>query len=167
MPNHERQHRSDWPALAAAILAEVGLTFDDVYDLGRFDDRNPQGICHPPSWRNPTARKRPLIGLSGPVDSEAMLSVLAHECGHAALGHGTTSVPEYIEEAEAERYAHAALRRHLGRDPHDHIIRTGKKYVRSYCWRRFRSMGPTPTKGWRWDVVQWCGFDPGVPLNLY
>lgn len=158
---------SDWPSLGAAILADVGLTYDDVFDLGRFDDRDLRGICYPVSWRNSTSRLRPLIGLTGPVDSETMLAILAHECGHAVLGHGYSSTPEYIEEAEAEQYAHEALRRHLGRDPHDHIIRSGKKYVRGYCWQRFRRMGPRPTKRWSAKVVEWCGFDPGVPLNLY
>ena len=164
---HERKPRSDWSALAVAILSEVGLTFDDVYDLGRFDERDLRGICHPPVWRNPTSRKRPLIGLSGPVDSEAMLAVLAHECGHAILGHGLTSTPEYIEEAEAEFYAHAALQRHLGREPHDYIVSTSRKYVRAHCWNRFRNVGPAPTKGWSARVVHWCGFNPGVPLKLY
>ena len=156
---------SDWSALGAAILAEAGMTYNDVYELP-YDQlyEGPRGICHPVNYRNPTSRKRPLIGLSGPVTTESMFAVLAHECGHVIHGHGYNSTPEYVEEAEAEQFAHQAFHRILGRAPHDYIIRSGKKYVRTYCWARFRMLGPEPSKRWRREVVEWCGFDPGVSL---
>jgi hypothetical protein len=39
------------------------------------------------------------------------LYVWAHECGHVTLKHNNTK-PRHIAEYEAERWAHAALRRH-------------------------------------------------------
>lgn len=54
----------------------------------------PVGVIHVPV---PTTRRR--------------LYVFAHECGHVALGHDG-SVPYHRQEFEAERWAHAALRRH-------------------------------------------------------
>lgn len=169
---------TDWTPIAAAVLAEVGLTFDDVYDLGREWRRGPpgfefmtarpayRGICHPPARHNPTARQRCLIGLTGPVDCETMLSILAHECGHVSADVWGSSRPEYIQEADAERYAHEALRRHLGREPHQHIVDRGRKYVRAHCWSRYRIMGPAPTKRWVRTVVESCGFNPPEPLEF-
>ncbi len=42
------------------------------------------------------------------------LYILAHECGHVACGHlgARSGQPRHREEYEAERYAHAAMRRH-------------------------------------------------------
>lgn len=166
--------------LAAAMLAEVGLTFDDVYDLGRDWLRGPsgfefncgpvayRGICHYPSTDNPHSRQRALIGLTGPIDCEMMLYILAHECGHVAqvrsLHMRSISTPTYEKEYDAEIYAIEALRRHLGREPAPSIIKRGKKYVRDFCTQRFRSLGADPTKGWRRDVVEWCEFKPRKPL---
>ncbi len=107
----------EFEKIARAMLAEVGLTFDDVYELGRPWLRGPPGfefmvgkpryagICHPPSRHNPTSRQRHLIGITGPIDSEWLLYILAHECGHVVGGHGVSSRPPYIEEYQAEMYA--------------------------------------------------------------
>lgn len=169
----------DWTGIARAMLAEVGLTFDDVYDLGRhwgppppgfvFKAKRPiwRGIMLPPNHDNQTARQRPLIGLSGPVDCEKMLSVLAHECGHVHdIRWVWSSIPEYELEYAAELYMIAAFERHLGRLPHPWIVASAKRYVRYHCWRRYHSVGPEPTKGWRREVVDWCGFNPPKPLEL-
>lgn len=94
-----------------------------------------------------------------------MLVILAHECGHALQRGG--SVPEYIQEYEAETYAHEAIRRHLGKEPHDHIVTIGKKYVRRFCWTRFFQLGAMPTKRWSKTVVEWSGFNPAVDLDLF
>jgi hypothetical protein len=40
------------------------------------------------------------------------LYILAHECAHIALRHGTVKKPRHVEEMEAEKWAHEALRRH-------------------------------------------------------
>lgn len=170
---------SNWTALAAAVLAEVGLTFDDVYDIGRPWVRGPvglqfltgkpryAGIYHRPSWDNPTSRQRPLIGLTGPVDSEWMFYILAHECGHVALDHGRfISTPEYVNEFEAERYALATVERHLGRPPHPFFDQVARKHVRGHCWARYEWAGPNPTKGWNRMIVEWCGFVAPEPLVM-
>lgn len=163
----------NYQKIASALLAEVGLTFDDVYELGRpwligppgfaWVNGRPEyaGICHPPSTQNPTARQRHLIGLTGPVDSEWMLSILAHECGHVRGDHGMSSRPPYIEEYAAEIYMIEAFQRHLGRDPHDFLIARAKKYVRFHCRMRELSLGGYPeSKGWSGEVLDWCGYQP-------
>lgn len=160
----------DWTALAAAILAEVGLTFDDVLDLGRSWEMGPPGfrtVIGEPNFSgyvytynrdNPTSRKRPLIALTGPVDCEEMLHVLAHECGHIAC-NAWTSQPEYEHEYAAELYAFAAFRRH-GLEPSPQIVQRAKDYVRAHCEGRYHIMGAEPlAKGWRREIVEWCGFD--------
>lgn len=175
MPNRERPTLSDFTRLAAAMLAEVGMTFDDCFELGRPWLRGPEGWTfvigrpryagefRPASTRNPHVRQRPSIGITGPIDSEIMLSILAHECGHAAgRSHGGTSKPEYEEEYEAIRYGLDAMRRHLGREPHSFIVDREKKYLRSHCFARFRVMGPAPIKRWSREIVEWCGFDKSL-----
>lgn len=169
----------DWTAHAKSILAEVGLTFDDVYDLGRPWWRGPEGfafivgrpnhrgIYHPANRENPTSRKRALIGLTGSVDSEIMLAILAHECAHAKFGHGGSSTPEYVEEYHAEIYALRTILHYLGRPAHPWIISQCKRNVRRHCWHRFRALGAEPTKGWDTSVIEWCGFNPGVKLGGY
>lgn len=168
----------DWTALASAILAEVGLTFDDVLDIGRdwvigppgletqIAEPTPHATVYPCFPGNPTARSRPLIAITGPIDDERMLHMLAHECGHIAC-KAWTSEPEYVHEFRAERYANAAILRHLGRDPSPEIVESGKAYVRAHCEGRFQIMGASPTKRWRRDVVEWCGFEPPEPLDFY
>ena len=44
--------------------------------------------------------------------SRRELYIVAHECAHLALNHFSKKKPRYLEEFEAERWAHAALRRH-------------------------------------------------------
>jgi hypothetical protein len=171
---------NDWTPVATALLAEVGLTFDDVYDLGRDWVRGPpgwefsigkalhRGICHYPSTDNPHARQRALIGITGPVDCELMLHILAHECGHVAqlrsLLMMSPSTPLYVREYDAEIYALDALRRHLGRDPAPSIVGGAKSHIRHICRERYKSLGVDPTKGWRRDIVEWCRFVPRRPL---
>lgn len=163
----------DWGALASALLAEVGLTFDDVYDLGRPWNMGPtgfsitvsrpaySGICHGPAWDNPTARQRHLIGLTGPVDSEWMLYILAHECGHVYFSHHGKSSKIYAQEYQAEVYAIDALSRHLGRAPHDFLITMAKKYIRRHCRERDYDMkGTLDHRSWEWGILLWCGYTP-------
>ena len=168
---------TDYIDAAARLLAEVGLTFDDVFDLGRpsADERfglqvGPKwrfalrGVCDYPIPSNPTSRKRCLISLTGPVDCDEMLMILAHECGHASKRF-SVSVPLYEQEYFAEIYAKAAFERVAGREPAREIIEAGKRYVRNHCKRRFKEMGTHPTKGWRRDIIEWCGFKPKVELG--
>lgn len=166
----------EYHQIAEAMLAEVGLTFDDVYDLGREWEYGPpgfrfvvgermyRGICHMPNRNNPFTRQRHFIGITGPIDCEWMLHTLAHECGHVVTYRGG-STPEYEEEYKAERYAIDAFERLVGRPPHDFFITKGKRYVRMHCWRRFHQMGPDPAKGWRRDIVDWSEF-PWQRLEL-
>lgn len=59
------------------------------------------------------------------------LYTVAHECGHIALGHCTSTKARHVQEMEAEIYAHAALRRH-GVPIHPHTTWEAKRYVDSY-----------------------------------
>jgi hypothetical protein len=44
--------------------------------------------------------------------SRKQLYILAHECAHIALRHSEARTPRHVQEMEAEKWAHAALRRH-------------------------------------------------------
>jgi hypothetical protein len=45
--------------------------------------------------------------------TRCQLYILAHECAHIVLGHiGKARKPRHLEEVEAERWAHEALRRY-------------------------------------------------------
>jgi hypothetical protein len=55
------------------------------------------------------------------------LYIFAHECGHVALEHDDRK-PHHRREYEAERYAHAALRRHGVAVP-KRSTEEGKRYV--------------------------------------
>ena len=86
--------------VAESLVAESGVT-SVVHDQKSLKGyayvqagEKPSGVIHVPL---PTTRRR--------------LYVFAHECGHVALGHDG-SVPYHRQEFEAERWAHAALRRH-------------------------------------------------------
>jgi len=57
------------------------------------------------------------------------LYILAHECGHIALGHFKSGKKRHREEYEAERYAHEALRRHEIAVPKK-MTERAKSYVR-------------------------------------
>ncbi len=166
----------DWTALAAAVLAEVGLTFDDVVELGRdwvcgppgfevqTDEPAWRGHVHRPDSNSSTSRQRYTIAITGPVDAEEPLWVLAHECGHIAC-NAWTSEPQYIHEFRAERYAHEAFVRHVGREPKRSTIEEGKAYVQAFCKQRYASLGADPHKGWRRDIVEWCGWQPPKQLT--
>jgi hypothetical protein len=65
------------------------------------------------------------------------LYVLAHECGHVALGH-TRSKAVHVKELEAERWAHAALRRHGVKVPRKETVRA-REYVGDKIERAKRS----------------------------
>ncbi len=60
------------------------------------------------------------------------LYILAHECAHVALGHvsvkGKARKPRHVEEMEAERWAHEALRHHGIAVPRAMTVRA-KQYV--------------------------------------
>jgi hypothetical protein len=55
------------------------------------------------------------------------LYILAHECAHVALAHASRK-PRHLEEMEAEKWAHAALRRHGVAVPRAMTVRA-KAYV--------------------------------------
>jgi hypothetical protein len=57
------------------------------------------------------------------------LYVLAHECAHIILNHHGKNKPRHLEEAEAEQWAHAALRRHGVAVPRSMTLEA-KSYVR-------------------------------------
>lgn len=55
------------------------------------------------------------------------LYILAHECAHVALGHHQVK-PRHVEEMEAEKWAHEALRRHGVAVPRS-MTKRAKQYV--------------------------------------
>lgn len=163
--------------IAAAMLADVGLTFDDVVDTGRpwewrtpfgvsverNSDRKYTGRCLGHNSSNPTSRQRHLIELSGPVDCEFMLFILAHECGHVSHRHCFSSLPVYWQEYQAEIYAIKAFSIHVGRWPHPFFICRAKKYVREHCWnRQYHNPDSARIRGWNGAVLEWCGFVPQI-----
>ena len=161
----------DWQVLALQILSSVGLTFDDVYNTGRgpYEDAPDRlsGVTHLPSHA-PGFRARALIGLSGPVDSEFMLFILAHECGH--VHYGASSIPAYIQEYKADIYAIERCSLALGRMVSEEIISKSREHVRRYCAVRYMEMGPRPIKPWDREVVEWAEFYPphsSEPLLFY
>lgn len=56
------------------------------------------------------------------------LYVLAHECAHLALKHFARKQPRHVEEFQAEKWAHDALRRHGIPVPRT-MTRRAKQYV--------------------------------------
>lgn len=166
-----------WLEMGRAILSEVGLTRDDVLDIGRDWIIGPPGMemeVAPPRPRacvysrnrdNPLSRTKPLIAITGSIDSEEMLHLLAHECGHIAC-NAWTSEPDYEREYRAECWATARVAHHLGRPVKLEIIEAGKRYVRAHCEVRFRIMGADPIKGWWQEAVEWCGFVAPEPLTF-
>ncbi len=74
---------------------------------------------------------------SGHIDApegatRRQLYILAHECAHVALGHGSikgkSRKPRHVEEMEAEQWAHDALRRYGVPVPRAMTVRA-KRYV--------------------------------------
>ena len=85
--------------IAAALKAEAGVRRHDVCKELRGLAWCRSGVILAPEGRT---RKQ--------------LYILAHECGHVALKHGSwrwrAPKPRHVEELEAEQWAHDALRRH-------------------------------------------------------
>src|SRR5262245_21917094 len=55
------------------------------------------------------------------------LYIVAHECAHVAMGHFDGKQPRHVEEMQAEKWAHEALRRHGVPVPRSMTIRA-KQY---------------------------------------
>lgn len=81
-------------AVAAALKAEAGITEHVIR-------KSLSGLAYVASRR--------IVAPEGRTRKQ--LYILAHEVGHVALGH-KPSQPRHLKEAEAEQWAHAALRRH-------------------------------------------------------
>ena len=97
-------------AIAEAIKAEAGVEKHDIRKglTGR-------------AW----AREKRISAPEGRTRKQ--LYILAHECAHIALNH-TKSKPRHVEEMEAEKWAHDALRRHGVPVPRSMTTRA-KEYV--------------------------------------
>jgi hypothetical protein len=50
-----------------------------------------------------------MISVPRPTTREA-LYIFLHECGHFFFDHGRRQTPEYLDEIEAEHWAHARMR---------------------------------------------------------
>ena len=80
------------------------------------------------------------------------LYILAHECGHVALGH-CNKKPRHRQEFEAERYAHEALRKHGVPVPRK-MTERAKRYVR----RKLRQAERRGAKKLDNEAVAWSGY---------
>jgi len=97
-------------AIAAALKQEAGV-------VGHKITSGLNGYAWPTGYINaPEGRTR------------KQLYILAHECGHIALDHFDKKKPRNVEEMEAEKWAHDALRRHGVPVPRAMTTRA-KKYV--------------------------------------
>ena len=99
-------------AIAAALKAEAGVKEHKIRKSLTGGAWVKTGVIEAPEGRT---RKQ--------------LYVLAHECAHVALKH-THSQPSHVKELEAERWAHAALRRHGVAVPRA-MTKRAKRYVAS------------------------------------
>jgi len=98
-------------AIAEAIKAEAGVVGHKVKNGLSGYAWGTRGYINAPEGRT---RKQ--------------LYILAHECGHVALGHGDKRRPRHVEEMEAEEWAHKALRRHGVAVPRQ-MSQRAKRYV--------------------------------------
>jgi hypothetical protein len=96
--------------IAAALKAEAGIT-EHVIRKSLSGYAWPSGKISAPEGRT---RKQ--------------LYILAHECGHIALKHFSRKQPRHVEEMQAEKWAHDALRRHGVSVPRSMTTRA-KQYV--------------------------------------
>lgn len=136
-----------WSAAVDALLASVGLSRTHVY-IALTETRPVTGKC---LHDDPV-----VLTISAPLVDDESIYVLAHECGHVALG--MTSRPAYLDEYMAELWAQKAFQEHLGRPVPDALVESGKHYVRLFCQRRLAELGAYPMKGWNREAVEWCGF---------
>lgn len=81
-------------AIASAIKAEAGVTEHKTR-------KSLSGVAY--------AKEGKIEAPEGKTRKQ--LYILAHECAHVAL-HKTGGKSRHVEEMEAEKWAHAALRRH-------------------------------------------------------
>lgn len=72
-----------------------------------------------------------------PTTTRNRLYIWAHEVGHVALEHTSPSIPVYVREYEAERFA-VALMREAGLHVPLTMIERGKCYVRSKIVKALR-----------------------------
>lgn len=79
------------------------------------------------------------------------LYILAHECGHVALGHSSRRISKHRKEYEAEQYAHAALRRHGISVPKASTTRA-KQYV---AWKIKQAI-KRGAKSIDMEALKWC-----------
>lgn len=83
------------------------------------------------------------------------LYILAHECGHVALGHKRkSSKPSHRIEYEAEIYAHAAMAKYKIAVP-EKMTERAKAYVRRKCHQAARR----GAKSLDADAVEWSGYE--------
>lgn len=86
-----------------------------------------------------------------PSTTRNRLYILAHEIGHVALDHRRQR-PTYVQEFEAEQFAHGLMRRDGLAAPRKMTVRA-KRYVNSKIGRAFNRFA-------RWidpDIAEWCG----------
>lgn len=86
-----------------------------------------------------------------PTTTRKRLYILAHEIGHVALGH-VSKLPRYVEEYEAEQFAHVLLRREGVAVPRS-MTERAKRYVR-------RKITQAHARFVRWvdpDIAEWSG----------
>jgi hypothetical protein len=86
-----------------------------------------------------------------PATTRKRLYILAHEIGHVALDHRKQR-PVYVQEFEAEQFAHALMRRDGIAVPRA-MTERAKRYVRSKINRAF-------VRGGQWfdpDIAAWAG----------
>lgn len=106
-------------AIAAKLKAEAGVTIHEIrHSLSGSASENG-------SIRAPEGRTR------------KQLYILAHECAHVALNHFSSGKTRHVEEMEAEKWAHDALRRHGVPVPRTMTVRA-KRYVARKIWQAER-----------------------------
>lgn len=91
-----------------ALAHEMGILigFTDMPGLFIPPDAWPAGAF----GENPPKKIRPVILLPESADREKRTLVLAHELGHASLGHRVGQKPRIVMEIEAWHWAKQALR---------------------------------------------------------
>lgn len=94
-----------------------------------------------------------------PANTRRRLYILAHEIGHIALGH-TNKLPRYVEEYEAESFAHVLLRRfHISvpRASTDNAKRYVRRKIAQALKRGLSALDPV--------IAEWAGAvtDRSVP----
>jgi len=129
----KRQAAKRFQAIAQSILDAAGVELIEYHDKGL------RGTAWAKDKRvlvpRPTTRRR--------------LYIAAHEAGHVAHGHADGKI--HRQEYEAERYAHAALRRHGIAVP-TRSTKRAKKYV---AWKIHQAIR-RGAKSIDPETLRWC-----------